>query len=597
MMKQLQFDIPSLHAAYRNGLAPEAVVAEVFRRIDDVADPGIFICLEDRDKIAEAVADLGSFDSARMPLWGVPFAIKDNIDAVGLPTTAGCPAFAYTPDEDAFCLARLREAGAILIGKTNLDQFATGLVGVRTPYPIPKNAIDPALVPGGSSSGSAVAVAHGIVSFALGTDTAGSGRVPAGLNNIVGLKPSLGSVSNTGVVPACRTLDTVSVFALNVGDANRVHQQISCFDPADPYARRTPIRSIGPAPASFRVGIPDEKTRQFYGDTIQAQSFESTLDSLADIGAEFIPINFEPFYEVADLLYSGAWVAERDTVLQELMQSKPDAVHPVTRQVVEVAHQFSATDAFRHFYRAAKLKADLKSTLEEIDLLCVPTTPTFYSTEDLREDPIGPNTALGTYTNFVNILDLCALTVPVKDRLDGKPGSITLIAPAGRDGNLADIGHVLHERAEVNAGATTWPVTKTAAEAAAANDEIELAVVGAHMTGLPLNTELTRLGARFLEKNRTAPYYQLYALAGGPPYRPGLIRDDNGDAIEIEIWAMPKQHFGTFMEGVPQPLGIGSLDLADGRKVKGFICETAGLNGAEDITSYGGWRNYMAAVS
>ncbi|MEM6495263.1 MAG: amidase family protein, partial [Pseudomonadota bacterium] len=233
MIKQLQFDIPSLHAAYRNCLAPEAVVAEVFRRIDDVADPGIFICLEDRDRIAEAVADLGSFDTARMPLWGVPFAIKDNIDVVGLPTTAGCPAFAYTPDEDAFCLARLREAGAILIGKTNLDQFATGLVGVRTPYPIPKNAIDPALVPGGSSSGSAVAVAHGIVSFALGTDTAGSGRVPAGLNNIVGLKPSLGSVSNTGVVPACRTLDTVSVFALNVGDANRVHQQISCFDPAD----------------------------------------------------------------------------------------------------------------------------------------------------------------------------------------------------------------------------------------------------------------------------------------------------------------------------------------------------------------------------
>lgn len=597
MMKQLQFDIPSLHAAYADGLSPEAVVAEVFRRIDEVGDPGIFICLEEQDRIAEFVTGLGSFDSSRLPLWGVPFAVKDNIDAAGLSTTAACPAFAYRPHEDAFCLARLREAGAILIGKTNLDQFATGLVGVRTPYPVPKNAVDPTLVPGGSSSGSAVAVAHGIVSFALGTDTAGSGRVPAGLNNIVGLKPSLGSVSNTGVVPACRTLDTISVFALNVGDANSVHQQISCFDAADPYARRTPVRSIGPVPTTFRVGVPDKKTRQFCGDTMQAHSFESALNSLADLGAEFIPINFEPFYEVADLLYSGAWVAERDTVLQELMRTKPEAVHPVTRQVVEVAHQFSATDAFRHFYRAAKLKADLKSTLDQTDLLCVPTTPTFYSTEDLREDPIGPNSALGTYTNFVNILDLCALTVPLQSRHDGKPGSITLIAPAGRDGNLADIGHVLHERAEVTAGATPWPVAQTAAGTAASNDEIELAVVGAHMTGLPLNTELTRLGARFLEKNHTAPCYQLYALAGGPPFRPGLVRDDKGDAIEIEVWALPKQQFGTFIEGVPQPLGIGSLDLADGRKVKGFICETAGLNGAEDITSYGGWRNYMAAVS
>ncbi|MEM8972931.1 MAG: amidase family protein, partial [Pseudomonadota bacterium] len=315
MMKQLQFDIPSLHAAYADGLSPEAVVAEVFRRIDEVGDPGIFICLEEQDRIAEFVTGLGSFDSSRLPLWGVPFAVKDNIDAAGLSTTAACPAFAYRPHEDAFCLARLREAGAILIGKTNLDQFATGLVGVRTPYPVPKNAVDPTLVPGGSSSGSAVAVAHGIVSFALGTDTAGSGRVPAGLNNIVGLKPSLGSVSNTGVVPACRTLDTISVFALNVGDANSVHQQISCFDAADPYARRTPVRSIGPVPTTFRVGVPDKKTRQFCGDTMQAHSFESALNSLADLGAEFIPINFEPFYEVADLLYSGAWVAERDTVL------------------------------------------------------------------------------------------------------------------------------------------------------------------------------------------------------------------------------------------------------------------------------------------
>lgn len=597
MIEQLQFDIASLHAAYRSGLAPARVIEEVWRRIGVVDDPGILISLEDRERLTQAAASLGGFDPGRLPLWGIPFAVKDNIDVAGLPTTAGCPAYAYRPGGDAFCVARLREAGALVVGKTNLDQFATGLVGVRTPYPVPRNAIDPQVVPGGSSSGSAVAVAHGIVSFALGTDTAGSGRVPAGLNNIVGLKPTLGTVSNSGVVPACRTLDTVSVFALNVGDGNAVFRQINCFDEAEAFARRFPARGIGPAPQACRVGVPSRATRKFFGDDMQGDAFERALGELEDIGATLVPLDFTPFYEVADLLYSGAWVAERHIVLKPLLDMDPGAVHPVTRQVVGKAEAFSATDAFRHFYRAAEIKAEIRAAMQQIDCICVPTMPTFYSVADLAADPIGPNTHLGTYTNFVNILDFCALTVPMQARRDGRPGSITLIAEAGLDGRLADIGKVLHERANVTAGATSWPVTKAVVEAAAGPDEIALAVVGAHMSGLPLNGELTRLGARFLERTTTAPAYRLFALAGGPPKRPGLVRDITGQSIEIETWAVPKAQFGAFMEGVPQPLGIGSLDLADGRRVKGFICEAAGLDGAQDITSYGGWRSYLAATA
>lgn len=595
MMHQLQFDIPSLHAAYQSGLTPDRVLEEVWRRIDAVADPGIFICLEDRARLLDQVAGLGSFDAERMPLWGIPFAVKDNIDAAALPTTAACPAFTYNPEGDAFCVARLREAGALMIGKTNLDQFATGLVGVRTAYPVPRNAIDPAIVPGGSSSGSAVAVAHGIVSFALGTDTAGSGRVPAGLNNIVGLKPTLGTVSCTGVVPACRTLDTVSVFALNVGDANAVFRQINCHDPEDAYARHYPTRAIGAAPPAFQVAVPDDASRRFYGDDNQARSFEAAISDLESIGATVVAIDFTPFYEVAELLYAGSWVAERHAVLQNLLASDPDAVHPVTRQVVQVAEKFSATDAFNHFYRAAEIKSAIRSTLEQVDLICVPTMPTFYTAADLAEDPIGPNARLGTYTNFVNILDMCALAVPTRAREDGRPGSVTLLASAGCDAELADIGVLLHEKSGATAGATSWPISATPPGATLSSDEIALTVVGAHMSGLPLNSELTRLGARFLERTTTAPAYRLYALAGGPPMRPGLVRAEDGQCIEVETWALPKTQFGAFIEGVPQPLGIGTLELIDGRHVKGFICETAGLSGAEDITSYGGWRYFTSA--
>ncbi|MEP2439219.1 MAG: allophanate hydrolase, partial [Roseibium sp.] len=414
-MFDLPFTLTSLHTAYQDGLPARDVVEEVYRRIEEIADPGIFIHLIDKAELLEEAAALGSFDPAR-PLWGIPFVIKDNIDAAGKPTTAGCPAYEFLAETDAFVVAKLKAAGALLIGKTNLDQFATGLVGVRSPYQPPKNAVDPAMVPGGSSSGSAVAVGHGIVSFSLGTDTAGSGRVPAALNNIVGLKPTLGALSASGVVPACRSLDTISIFALTVEDAYAAYQAAAGFDAADAYSRAIAAPPLSSVPPKLRIGIPDAASIEFFGDEAQAQSFAETIALLKDDGAEIIEVDFTPFYDVAHMLYEGAWVAERHTVLEDLMRDTPEVVHPVTRQVVGAALKLSATDAFRGIYRLKELARKTEPVMQSVDLLCVPTMPTFYSVADLEADPIGPNSRNGTYTNFVNLLDMCGLAVPVAPR-------------------------------------------------------------------------------------------------------------------------------------------------------------------------------------
>jgi allophanate hydrolase len=533
------------------------------------------------------------------PLWGIPFAIKDNVDSAGAPTTAACPAYEYLAEQDAFAVAALRRAGAILIGKTNLDQFATGLVGVRSPYPVPLNALDPAIVPGGSSSGSAVAVARGLVSFALGTDTAGSGRVPAALNGIVGLKPTLGALSNAGVVPACRTLDTVSVFALTVDDAYRVYRQAALYDPADPYARPVSAPPLSAAPPRFSVGVPDAASRRFFGDDAQAASFAAGLEDLAALGGEIVEVDFGPFYDVAEMLYEGAWVAERFAVIENLLSERPDAVHPVTRQIIEKARAFSAADAFRGFYRLQELKRRTAPLLASVDLLSVPTIPTFYNVADLAADPFGPNARLGTYTNFVNLLDLCALAVPTAPRRDGRPGSLTLLAAAGQDAVLAALGRAVQARSGARLGATAWQAPRPPRLAAAAQpDEIALAVVGAHMSGLPLNHELTARGARFLRAAKTAPCYRLYSLPGGPPARPGLLRDDNaGSTVELEVWALPAARFGDFLRGIPAPLGIGTLRLEGGEEVKGFLCEAGATRRAEEVTAFGGWRAFLAQQS
>ena len=595
----LAFDVASLHAAYAGGLAPGAVMDEALRRIAAANDPGIFLHLRAREEIEADLAALGPFDAEAKPLWGLPFAIKDNIDLAGAPTTAGCPAFAYTPEADAFVVRVLREAGAVPIGKTNLDQFATGLVGVRTPWPVPRNALDPAIVPGGSSSGSAVAVALGAVSFSLGTDTAGSGRVPAALNGIVGLKPSLGALSCTGVVPACRTLDCVSIFALTVEDAWRAFRAAAAFDRADPFARAAPTPPLAAPPPTTRVGVPDAASRRFFGDEAQAAAFDAALHDLAALGAEIVELDFEPFFEIAAMLYEGAWVAERLTVVEDLLARDPAALHPVTREIVVGAASLSAADAFRGIHRLAELKRRAAPALGAVDLLCTPSIPTFVTVAELEADPIGPNARLGTYTNFVNLMDLCGVAVPTRPRADGRPGSVTLSAPAGRDAAAGALAAQLQARCGPALGATGRRAPSVALSPSAPGPgEIALAVVGAHMSGLPLNHELTGLGGRFLREATTAARYRLFALPGGPPERPGLVRTaEGGDAIALEVWALPREAVGTFIAGVPAPLCIGTLELSDGGVVQGFLCEPWATSNAEDVTHHGGWRAYIGSVS
>jgi len=594
-LTQLPFTISALHAAYAAGVSAEEIVCECFRRIKAVNDPGIFIHQLAAETCAEAARALGAFDPESKPLWGVPFVVKDNIDAAGAPTTAGCSAFAYDATDDAFVLAQLRSEGAILIGKVNLDQFATGLVGVRSPYHPPQNSIDPKIVPGGSSSGSAVSVGHGFVSFSLGTDTAGSGRVPAALNNIVGLKPTLGALSASGVVPACRTLDTISIFALTVEDAYTVFSAAQGYDEKDSLSKRFTYGALTTLPSSFKVGIPSPDTIEFFGDMIQKASFYDSIDTMKELGATIVEMDFQPFYDVAQLLYEGSWVAERHSVIEHLLKNNPADVHPVTTKVVSKALNFSATDAFRDQYKFADLKRAVEPILAAIDMLCVPTIPTFYTVDDLSKDPVQPNSNFGTYTNFVNLLNMCGIAVPTAARSDGRPGSVTFLAKEGRDGFVASVASELHQRAGVSLGATEWPLEQVKpAREYLAEDEIELLVCGAHMSGLPLNYQLTNLGGRFLREANTSNCYNLYCLAGDPPARPGLVRANRGRHVAVEIWAIPKSAFGAFIAQVPAPLGIGTVFLDDGTNVKGFICESIGLQGATDITHFEGWRKFVA---
>lgn len=588
MNSALPFTLAGLRQAYAAGVRPVDVVAEAFARLDAAEDPGILLHRADAASLAEAEA-LGLPDGR--PLWGIPFVVKDNIDVAGLPTTAACSDLSYVAVADAFVVARLRAAGAIVLGKANLDQFATGLVGVRTPGPAPRNALDPAMVPGGSSSGSAVAVARGIAAFSLGTDTAGSGRVPAALNSIVGLKPTVGTLSAGGMIPACRTLDTISVFAHTVADAWEVYQVAAAVDQADAYARPVATGPLFSAHA-MRIGVPDAASLRTFGDKVQAADFRAAVDRLRAAGAVVTEIDFAPFHAVAAMLYEGAWLAERVAAVGARLTDAPQTLHPVTRAILEPGLALTAVDAFRGFYRLQDLRADCARAMDGTDVLCVPTIPCFVTLEEIAADPLGPNARLGTWTNFVNLLDLCGIAVPTGDRPDGRPGSVTLLARAGRDALAASVGAGIEAG---RMGATGWArPARPALPAAPAPDEIALAVCGAHMRGLPLNRELTVLGGRLIRAGRTAPEYRLHALAGGPPQRPGLVRDPSGAHIAVEVWGLPLKAAGEFIAGIPAPLTIGTVRLEDGSVVKGFLCEAAGLDGAADITSLGGWRTYLA---
>jgi allophanate hydrolase len=592
--------IAAIVAAHRAGtVSPAQTVARSFARIRDHGDPAIFISLRaEADAIAEAEA-LGNKDSANLPLYGVPVAVKDNIDVAGLPTTAACPAFAYSPAIDATAVARLRAAGAIIIGKTNLDQFATGLVGVRSPYGIPKNPIRADLIPGGSSSGSAVAVSAGLVALALGTDTAGSGRVPAMLNNIVGLKPSLGLVSTAGLVHACRTLDCVSIFSLTVDDAMTALTAIAGSDAADPFSRKLALGPMNAFPAQLRLGIPRRGQLIFFGDKVSEKAYDTALNRWIDLGATLVEFDLEPFYETARLLYEGPWVAERYLVIRDLLASSPEAIHPVTREITLAGARLSAADTFSALYRLQALRRTSERIFTGIDALVLPTAPTTYSTAQVLANPVELNSRLGTYTNFVNLLDLCGLALPAAMRADGIPFGITLLAPSGHDAQLGSIGRRFHADTGLTMGARGVQQPPLAPLAHDAKDEIAIAVVGAHLSGMALNSELKALGGRLLKATSTAPDYKLYALKGTVPPKPGMLRIEAGagSSIEVEVWALSAASFGAFIAAIPAPLSIGTVRLADGSGVHGFLVEAAAVNGARDISKFGGWRAFMAEAA
>jgi len=578
--------ITTFVTAHAAGKALTATIEETYARIESHNDPALLIAIRPKGETLAIAERVEASGLKGKPLYGVPFVVKDNIDVAGLPTTAACPAFAYRPGKSAFVVEQLERAGAIVIGKTNLDQFATGLVGVRSPYGIPRNALRADLIPGGSSSGSAVAVGAGLVPFSLGTDTAGSGRVPAGLNGIVGLKPSLGALSAAGVVPACRTLDTISVFARDVAGAFAIFQAACAFDERDAYSRAFPPPALSALPGEIRLGVPRSDQRQFFDDKEASAAFSQDLELAQSLGARIVEFDFEPFAEVARALYEGPWVAERYATVKPLIESNPEALHPVTRAIIEGARKFDAVAAFEAFYRLAERKRKTSHIWSEFDMMLVPTMPRPYTIAEVEADPIRLNSRLGIYTNFANLLDLCAIAVPSTVRADGLPASVTLIAPSGADGLIAGVAAAIEAR-------TASALLQ--AESRAPSDRIEIAVVGAHLSGLPLNRELIELGAAFSREVETTPDYRLFALTGSNPAKPGLLRvgDGAGAAIKAEVWTLDPAAFGAFVARIPAPLGIGAIRLKDGGSVKGFLVEAEAVKAAEDISRFGGWRGYL----
>ncbi|WP_051356416.1 allophanate hydrolase [Azorhizobium doebereinerae] len=587
--------VASLLAAHRSGRrSPSETVRATYERIAAHGDPAMFISLRpEADVLADAAA-LEAHKAGALPLYGIPVAVKDNIDVAGLPTTAACPAFAYQPTADAVAVARLKAAGALIIGKTNLDQFATGLVGVRSPYGVPRNVFKPDLVPGGSSSGSASAVAAGIVPIALGTDTAGSGRVPAMLQNIVGLKPSLGLVPNTGLVPACRTLDCISIFALTVDDAMAVLEVMGGFEASDAFSRELTVAPLAPMPKMPVLGVLPAAQREFFGDADAAAAYEGALARLAKLGARLVEIDFAPFAETARLLYEGPWVAERWIVAADLLARDPEAVHPVTRAITEGGAKPSAADAFRALYRLQELRAAVRPVLAGLDALVVPTAPTAYTLEAVLADPIRLNSRLGTYTNFVNLLDLCGTAVPAAIAPSGAPYGITFLAPAGRDAAVAGIARAFAADARLPLAASGTYADYPPLPPAADPERLDVCVFGAHLSGLPLNGELQSFGGRFVASVSTAPIYRMALLEGETP-RPGVTRvHDGGAMLTGEVWSLPFEGVGRLLGTIPAPLGLGSVELADGSIVAGFLAEAVEIAHCPDITGFGGFRAYLA---
>lgn len=587
MNTTLDLGVHALKAAYASGtLTCRAVIDEVLARIVAAGDDKVWISRVPEDVLRAQADALDERRGESLPLFGVPFAVKDNIDVAGLPTTAACPGFAYTPKESAEVVRRLVRQGAIVVGKTNLDQFATGLVGVRSPYGVPRNPFNSDYVPGGSSSGSAVAVSSGLVSFSLGTDTAGSGRIPAGFNNIVGLKPTPGLLSNDGVVPACASLDCVSVFALSCADADTVLGVVAATKPTAGFGK------------TFRFGVP--RPLEFFGDAAYAKLYGEAVEKLKAMGGTAVEFDYAPFRDAAQLLYSGPWVAERTAAVGKFMEGagKDAGVWPTTRDIVLGGRKYSAVDVFEGQYKLAALKARAETAMLDLDFLALPTAGTIYKVADLAREPVLYNSHLGHYTNFVNFFGLSGLALPSDFRSDGLPFGITLIARGFADRALLAFGARWQRAVPMPLGKTAAKLPPSEMDPVADDGRIAIAVVGAHMSGLPLNRQLTELGGRLESASQTAPRYRLYALPGGPPSRPGMVRvTAAGSAIELEVWSLPTAHVGAFVSQIPAPLALGNVTLADGSEVLGFLCEAYAAEGAHDITALGGWRAYLRGAA
>jgi len=599
-MTALPLTLSDWRRAYRQpGTTPRSLLLAALERLREDDPAWLLRC---PPAFVEAqLQRLDGLSPEALPLWGVPFAVKDNIDVEGLVTTAACPAFAHRATRSATVVQRLMAAGAVLIGKTNLDQFATGLVGTRSPYGEVPNSFDPAYVSGGSSSGSASVVARGLVPFALGTDTAGSGRVPAGFNNIVGLKPTPGSVPMSGVLPACRSLDVVSVFALTTADAAQVMAVLEGAAEEPSFQQHEPRPAwLGAPGRPLRVGVPAQPGCD--AALGYERAFEQACEQLAALGVELQRIEMAPFDAVARLLYEGPWVAERYVVVQALLEQQPEALDATVAQVIAAARAYSAADAFAARYRLEQLRRQLAPLWGELDLLMLPSAPTCPTRAAVAAAPVARNSELGRYTNFVNLLGLSALALPAGFTPAGLPFGVTFVAPPGADAALAHWGPRWEAQLALPLGARlreAQPGERQLRQAPAAAPTLALAVVGAHLAGMPLHGQLKERGCRLLARTRTAPRYRLHALPGTTPPKPGLARvaeGESGHAIELEVYEMPLEQVGSFLALIPAPLGLGSVELEDGRWVKGFICEPAALQGAPDISALGGWRAYIARL-
>jgi len=597
----MNLNIDYLLESYKNKtLTPEKLIEDILKRSEEFAEHNIWIHQLSIDEIQPYLDNIKDKNIDELPLYGVPFAIKDNIDLAGVPTTAACTAFTNTPETSAFVVQQLINAGAIPVGKTNMDQFATGLVGTRSPEPwgACRNSFNKDYISGGSSSGSSVSVALGLVSFSLGTDTAGSGRVPASFNNLIGLKPSKGLLSMTGVLPACRSLDCVSIFALTTDDANKVLEQAAVYDIEDQYARPIPfdnnLRQYGLPEKSFTFAVPKAEQLQFFGNESAQQLFEDSVEKMQSIGGLKQEIDFSIFLEAAILLYEGPWVAERYAAIEDLITQQPEELLPVINTIIGSGKNKTASDAFKAEYKMQAYRVKAKQLLSEFDFLVTPTAGTIYSIDEVNADPIKLNSNLGYYTNFMNLLDCAAVAVPAGFLDNGLPWGISLVSTAMTDRKLLSYANKWQQHNKIDPGNLNTPLMTSTANDISYSDHIPVIVCGAHLEGLALSWQLSERGAKLQEKTTSAKAYRMFVIEGLLE-RPGMIRDDKeGDEIDIEIWQVPKSEFGSFVAGIPEPLGIGKVETKDGRWFPGFICEGYAAKGSREVTDLGGWRQYLA---